>query len=512
MKISIKTFNIAIYIFITALIICCIDMLHTKIITEAIFLVSFAAFWIFLEREILTPIRKVSEYTANRDTKIPNSIFSEIATLKNGVKEAFDDMDSIHANLQSIIKNETAKSEKTSSFLQKLFNNMQNGILIHDIDGNIIDVNDTTVQMYACGTKEQMLGLKVVDISTQNNPLDKLGQMWEDVLGGHEQNFEWECKKVDGEAFYAKVFLSKVETDSGSFILADITDISESKKRNELVKSIIDLQENMVALASNKEFLVYNESFARYFCFENIEQANMHFECINGMFMDGQLLCKLGSCKFGRIMKKEDNKLFCENPNGKKEIFLIATNKIPNENKYIVSLTEITAMELEKQALELKSSTDHLTSLKNRGAFDKMIELEISKCRQTNDNLSLIMFDIDKFKNINDTFGHQVGDETLKLLAHTVVQNTRKHDVVARYGGEEFAIIAPYIDLDAARTLAEKIRVIIERLDVAGVPKFTCSFGVATLGEEENSEELIKRADDGLYKAKEEGRNKVISA
>lgn len=511
MKISIKTFNIAIYIFVAFLIICCIDILHNKIITETLFFLLFALFWMFIKTEILTPIKKVSEYTLSRDVKIPESIFSEITTLENGVKRAFDEMASVHDNLQELIKAETARYEKTSSFLQKLFNNMQNGILIHDLDGNIIDVNDTTLEMYACEDKEKMLRLKIVDISTPNNPIDGLGKIWENVLLGQEQDFEWECKRQDDTVFYAKVYLTKVDMDDGALILANITDISEIKKQNALVKSIIDLQENMVALASNKQLLAYNESFARYFCFEDIAQANTHFHCIGGLFLDTPLSCEMISCKFGKKMRKEGNKLICESINGKKEVYLITTNRIKDENKYIVSLTEITDMELEKEALEIKSSIDHLTTLKNRASFDKILEFEINKSLQNKDELSLIMFDIDKFKDINDKYGHQVGDETLKYLAKIVVGNTRKNDTVARYGGEEFAIIAPGIDLNTAAAVADKIRKIIENAHSQGVPKFTCSFGVTALNGEENSNELIKRADDALYRAKEEGRNKVVS-
>lgn len=368
MKISIKTFNIAVYVFVAFLIVCCIDILHNKIITETLFFLLFALFWFFIRKEVLTPIKKVSEYTLSRDVKIPESIFSEITTLKNGVKRAFDEMDSIHNNLQELIKAETARYEKTSSFLQKLFNNMQNGILIHDLDGNIIDVNDTTLEMYACENKEKMLKLKIIDISTPNNPIDELGKIWENVLSGQEQEFEWECKRQDDTVFYAKVYLTKVDMDDGAFILANITDITEIKKQNALVKSIIDLQENMVALASNNQLLAYNESFANYFCFENIAQANTHFHCIKGLFFEAApLSCNMASCKFGKKIRKEGNKLICESINAKKEIYLITTNRIQDENKYIVSLTEITDMELEKEALEIKSNIDHLTGLKNRG-------------------------------------------------------------------------------------------------------------------------------------------------
>jgi diguanylate cyclase (GGDEF)-like protein len=161
--------------------------------------------------------------------------------------------------------------------------------------------------------------------------------------------------------------------------------------------------------------------------------------------------------------------------------------------------------------LELKSNTDALTSLKNRRYFDKILEAEVHKAKSKNIPLSLIMFDIDRFKNINDTYGHQVGDEALRGLAKTVSAHIRQSDVLARYGGEEFAVIASWTNIDAAKILAEKLRKTIEELKLPDVPQFTCSFGVAQMEEEDFTHDIIKRADDALYEAKNSGRNIVIA-
>lgn len=127
----------------------------------------------------------------------------------------------------------------------------------------------------------------------------------------------------------------------------------------------------------------------------------------------------------------------------------------------IVSLADITEMEREREMLELKSNTDALTSLKNRRFFDKAIEFEIIDSKKQNLPLSLIMFDIDKFKNINDTYGHQAGMKFPKNFPLTA-SHIRQSDILSRFGGEEFAIISLNTNLEAARTLAEKLRKKIE--------------------------------------------------
>jgi diguanylate cyclase (GGDEF)-like protein/PAS domain S-box-containing protein len=487
------------------------EFLHSVAIIESLFFILFIIFWVFIKYEILEPIDNISSYASGTKVEMGKFFISELDSLKTNVVDTLSKLDATNANLKELVAEETRKYQDANIFLQKLFNNMHDSVLIHDIDGNVIEANDTALKMFGASSQEEIKRFKIVDFSTANNPIAQLPRVWSEVLDGYKQTFEWEALSIDKKVFFVEVFLTKVELNSKDYILANISDITKNKKRNMLIESIINLQDNIVFLASNKEILITNTSFLRYFIFEDTEAANKHFHCIKGLFLDVPLECKEPLCKFGRKMLKEQNKLICELQNGQKEIFLISTNEVfVDEEQYIVSLTNITDMELEKEALEIKSSIDHLTSLKNRGSFDKILEFEINKSRQTKEELSLIMFDIDKFKDINDTFGHQLGDDTLKLLAQIVTAHTRKKDTVARYGGEEFAIIAPSIAIDSAMGLAEKIRRMIDSTKVEGLPHFTCSFGVATLGEDETISELIKRTDDALYAAKEAGRNKVV--
>jgi two-component system, cell cycle response regulator len=144
------------------------------------------------------------------------------------------------------------------------------------------------------------------------------------------------------------------------------------------------------------------------------------------------------------------------------------------------------------------------------------LEREIGRALRYRRDLSLIMFDIDKFKSVNDSFGHLAGDHVLKHIATAVKNKIRKEDVLARYGGEEFAILLPEIDHHNACAFAEKIRALIERTP----SKFeqhkieaTVSVGVAALrGDIDDATQFIKLADDNLYRAKETGRNRVVGA
>jgi diguanylate cyclase (GGDEF)-like protein len=159
------------------------------------------------------------------------------------------------------------------------------------------------------------------------------------------------------------------------------------------------------------------------------------------------------------------------------------------------------------------TTVDGLTQIFNKRYFAEALDREIARASRYRRELSLVIFDLDHFKQVNDTHGHLAGDAVLKTLAHTIKTRIRTEDIFARYGGEEFAIILPEIDGHNARIFAEKIRRVVEttefRFEDATIP-VTISIGVATLDlEEPAAAALIKRADERLYEAKTAGRNCV---
>lgn len=159
--------------------------------------------------------------------------------------------------------------------------------------------------------------------------------------------------------------------------------------------------------------------------------------------------------------------------------------------------------------LEKLSATDRLTGAWNRTHFDKTVTIEISRSVRYGQPLALIFFDIDHFKQVNDTFGHAVGDEVLRELVKVVSMNIRASDMLFRWGGEEFVILAPSTSYRSAANLAETLRTRIEQHKIATVGNITISLGVAEHLADENEHAFLKRADKVLYAAKNGGRNRV---
>ncbi|MET0085451.1 MAG: diguanylate cyclase [Sedimenticola sp.] len=180
-------------------------------------------------------------------------------------------------------------------------------------------------------------------------------------------------------------------------------------------------------------------------------------------------------------------------------------------NILLEAKVEERTIELEEKNRELEqlSVTDRLTGLFNRRKLDESLEFEMKRTRRSRHQFGLILLDIDHFKSVNDTFGHQVGDQVLVDIANILLAQTRSIDYVGRWGGEEFLIISPRADKDGLKILAEKLRREIEEHSFPEVGHKSASFGVAMYNYGDTIASVIAQADTALYQAKNSGRNRV---
>ena len=176
----------------------------------------------------------------------------------------------------------------------------------------------------------------------------------------------------------------------------------------------------------------------------------------------------------------------------------------------IVVNVDITERKRLEEHLRQIADRDPLTRVLNRRSLYETLASEIQRARRYRSPLSVIMFDIDHFKRINDNYGHAVGDRMLVGTVETVRSELRAGDQLARYGGDEFVIIAPGTDREQTSALAERLRNLIAGVQVPALPPVTCSFGVCQ-ADEEDADGLIARADRLMYEAKQSGRNRVVT-
>ena len=184
----------------------------------------------------------------------------------------------------------------------------------------------------------------------------------------------------------------------------------------------------------------------------------------------------------------------------------------------VVSIHDITKRKaaqeaLAQQAEEMKhlANTDPLTGIANRLKFNTILDHHVALSSRYDHALSMLYFDIDHFKKINDTYGHKVGDGVLIEVVELISALLRQSDLLARWGGEEFVVILPETSVEQAKVIAEKLRSCIETHLFMNVSDLTCSFGVTQLRSDDTEQSFLIRADKALYEAKESGRNRVVT-
>jgi len=192
-------------------------------------------------------------------------------------------------------------------------------------------------------------------------------------------------------------------------------------------------------------------------------------------------------------------------------IYPLIRGQVREEGKLRAMTVSLSAR---SQTLEQAALTDGLTGMQNRRYFDDALREYLQEFRRIDRPVGLMILDLDHFKQVNDTHGHDVGDEVLRAVATCLRGMTRYHDVVARLGGEEFAVVTPNMDVELLARFAERIRKAIANMSIMSGNvrlKVTTSVGLAVWDHKESAEDFYRRADRQLYEAKKQGRNRVCA-
>ncbi len=293
----------------------------------------------------------------------------------------------------------------------------------------------------------------------------------------------------------------------------DITDrIADQSK----LQRLFDLQRNIIIQTDGKRLKKANHSFLHFFGYATLEDFLKDYSCICDLFIKDERLFHLGKVSEGEnwvevleTLPKKDHVVSLLDSRKYPHAFSVSINHFDDDD-FIVSFTDISETMLEQFSLEERISRDYLTGAYSRDFFEENIYDLIENAQKRNRYLGLVMLDIDHFKNVNDTFGHDVGDRVLKHLVSTVRYSIRSEDLLIRWGGEEFLLIIETESTETLRRMTEHVRQHVESEPFEVVGKVTCSFGMTLHAANESIDQSIKRADIALYEAKESGRNKVV--
>ncbi|MBF0558110.1 MAG: diguanylate cyclase [Nitrospirae bacterium] len=401
-----------------------------------------------------------------------------------------------------------------------LFETSPDAITIMDMHCNIIMVNHRASKLLGYANPEEMIGKRCAEIIVPEDQQTAKGMLAKLSEAITVEAVEFRMMKRDGSNIYVESAASIITGAHGkpeSIILA-ARDITARKRAEEqareaqeyaryLINSSLDM---IISVDRERRIVEFNKAAEEIFGYEKHEILGKHIEFLyldsNESERVSKLLAETGRFAGEVINRKKDHELF--------PAFLSAStikDADGNSTGFMGVSRDITEIKKIEEELKAAATLDRLTGVYNRRKFESILDSEIERTRRYKHPLSLIMIDLDHFKNINDAFGHQVGDSVLQTLAVIVKNNIRKTDYFGRWGGEEFMILATETPLEEAFELTEKVRIFIEKYNFEQAGTLTISCGITQFTDQDTPDSLIKRADDALYKAKSSGRNMSVS-
>lgn len=447
----------------------------------------------------------------------------------NGI---FDDEGNL-VEIQSLGRDTTErkKIEKALSFeresLHALFENAMEGIVFCDNTGTVLKANSVFCAMFGY-FREEVLGENVDDLIAKGSEFIEEARAFSAATAAGE-NIATESvrRRKDGSPIQVSflgipVFLS----DGKIFGYGIYRDISERKNTEESLRAseakfrdLIEKMPNGFYTSTPEGYFVdANPAFVRMLGYDSLEElktvhiptaiyvheterVQMHNDNDNTEFVDRLETYRLKR-KDGQVIWVEDHARYIKDGNGKVLFNQGICKDITDRKKADEELIRL------NRELMVSATTDRVTGLFNRQYFDEIIQREIAKSARYGTPLSMIMIDLDNFKQLNDTRGHLAGDRALSEIARTIRENIRSSDIAARWGGDEFILASP-TDSSQALALALKLQELLAGLDHGGYGPVTGSIGVSSFrdGDDENS--LTKRADRAMYEVKRRGGNGV---
>lgn len=391
-------------------------------------------------------------------------------------------------------------------------------------DSIIVEVNEAYCAITGF-SREELIGKTTISLGIWLEPSEREAFVEKLIEQGHVKDHNMKIRSKSGELRYLNVSAELTEFNGVDCLLTMIIDRTERAQiRLQLEATLAEAHRFREAL-DNVPAYVYIKDLSHKYTYGNKltlalfgRNAETIIGAVDGDFFPTDTVAKLHEID-RRVFSGENTaeEILVPDTGSGEKVYWEVKSPIHYHGTIggLVGIsTDITQHKELERKLAWQAHTDFLTQLPNRSYFFEMAHKEFARARRYNEPLSIAMLDLDHFKVINDTYGHEIGDQVLKALGKVCLETLRESDIIGRIGGEEFAVLWPNADQKHAAEAAERLR---EAIDLAKLPlerglpvQFTASLGVATLGAEDiNLDVFLSRADKALYEAKRTGRNKV---
>jgi diguanylate cyclase (GGDEF)-like protein/PAS domain S-box-containing protein len=364
-------------------------------------------------------------------------------------------------------------------------------------------------------TEEELLKVrpwKLLEESSQ----EKLKNIMSKRLNGEQFSHQYEdLKLIDKNK---KIRITRIMTQTikykdgyaGLGTAVDITDITDTKQKLKLLAQAVEQTDELVMITDDKGVVIYiNDAYVANTGYKHNDLIGKNARILKSEHHNKEFYKELWSTITSG--KTYSNVITNVKKNGQTYYEEITITPILDEKKiirnYVATGRDITSRTKMEEELNKKATTDSLTGIYNRYYGNEILDIEVDRANRYGSSFAALMFDIDFFKSVNDTYGHSVGDDVLKKITQIISLHMRKSDTFIRWGGEEFLILSVHIDKDEAMKFAQKLRVAIESYEFDLDLSITISIGVTISKPNDTKENILKRSDDALYRAKEDGRN-----
>ncbi|MEJ2610775.1 MAG: PAS domain S-box protein [Candidatus Thiodiazotropha sp.] len=410
---------------------------------------------------------------------------------------------------------------------RKLFESSRDALMVlKPPSWRFTDANQATLDMFGATSIAEFTALGPWNVSSEQQPdgrlsVDAAPEMIATALSRGSHAFEWTHRRLKGKPFAAEVLLTRMEEEGQQYLQATVRDITE-RKRVELalaesenqIKAIFNAVQDgiLVADAQTKRFRMANAAICGMLGYSLDELLNLGVEGIHPAADLPEAIRQ-----FEALLNGETGLVLLPVQRADGVIFpaeITSSVVTLGDRRYLIGVFRDIADRKRAERAEEQACRDSLTELYNHHAFYDLLKDEIYRTQHTAGSVSLLMLDIDFFKHINDSHGHQAGDNILKSTSELLLKQARNVDRVCRYGGDEIAIILPDTQVATARTIATRLCAAVEShsFDISDGKRIniTVSIGVAAYPQQGVSlETLVKEADLALYAAKQDGRNCV---
>lgn len=429
---------------------------------------------------------------------------------------------------------------RDNAIYRAVFEASRDAILL--IEGNrIVDCNEAAVNLLEAVSKEAMFDSRPSDFSPPTQAGGRLSEelMQEYLAESMEEGsvmFEWIHRTLRGRMFICEVLLSRVETGDGPLIQGVVRDVSTRRAMERELRHSNQQLEHFRALVedaidqSDIGLFILDAEYRVVWASRPIEQfmgidpsrilgVSKHKlieKTIRHLFENGDRYVRNVNLAYRSGTSLEGRTYHVLPTDTLQERWLEHRSYPIESGAYAGGRIDIYRDMTERVRLEdelsHRATHDYLTGLLNRQQFEVLLDQEIHRTQRYGTPLSVVMYDVDQFKSINDTLGHEAGDDVLKRLATEPRGHMRATDRLARWGGEEFMLLLPDCQFNDAVRMAERIRTTVREMKVDGSDgNLTISAGVTQYREGESRRSLLKRLDDALYRAKQRGRDRVVA-